>query len=137
MRGTDHLGPFLGFIGEELAEFSRCQRKRRAAQIGKARRDFGISEGRSDLAIELIDNGGGLFLGAPSPSQSPASKPGTNSLTVGTSGSAGERAAVVTASARSFPLLTCSIDPATPAKEIRTCPPRRSANAGPAPRYGT
>src|SRR5262249_17557230 len=102
---------------------------KRASILGSAR-----AAAISLLSLSTI--AGGVFLGAPTPSQSPASKPGTNSLTVGTSGSAGERAAVVTASARSFPLLTCSIDPAIPAKEITTCPPRRSAKAGPAPRYG-
>src|SRR6516162_113143 len=102
---------------------------KRALILGSAR-----AAAISLLSLSTI--AGGVFLGAPTPSQSPASKPGTNSLTVGTSGSAGERAAVVTASARSFPLLTCSIDPAIPANEITTCPPRRSAKAGPAPRYG-
>src|SRR5262245_6207634 len=38
------------------------------------------------LSLSMIS--AGVFLGAPTPSQSPASKPGTNSLTVGTSGSA-------------------------------------------------
>src|SRR5262245_59451792 len=86
--------------------------------------------------LSLSTIAAGVCLGAPTPSQSPASKPGTNSLTVGTSGSACERVAAVTASARSFPVLMYSIDPAIPANEIMTCPPRRSANAGPAPRYG-
>jgi hypothetical protein len=30
MRRADHFCPFLGFIGEQLAELGRCQRKRRA-----------------------------------------------------------------------------------------------------------
>src|SRR6516165_11861875 len=53
MGGADHLGPFLGFVGEELAELGRTERKRGAAEIGKARLDFGISEGKRDLAVEL------------------------------------------------------------------------------------
>src|SRR5215468_4057837 len=52
----------------------------------------------------------GVFLGAPTPPQALASKPGKKSPTVGMSGSASERVAVVTASARSLPALMCSID---------------------------
>src|SRR6266849_539082 len=75
-------------------------------------------------AISLLSRSmisGGVFLGAPTPSQSPASKPGTNSFTVGTSGSASARAAVVTARARSRPVLIYSIAPAIPAEEIGQC----------------
>ena len=50
MGGPDHLGPFLRFVGEELAELGWRERKRGATEIGKARLDFGISEGGSDLA---------------------------------------------------------------------------------------
>src|SRR5262245_22919160 len=53
-----------------------------------------------------------VFLGAPMPNHVLASKPGTNSLTVGIFGSTSERTAVVTASARSFPTLMYSIDEA-------------------------
>src|SRR5262249_46490474 len=52
----------------------------------------------------------GVFCGAPTPTQKPDSYPGTNSATAGMSGSADERVAVVTASARSLPPLTYSID---------------------------
>ena len=44
------------------------------------------------------------------------------------------RAAVVTASPRSLPLLTYSIAPVVPVTAAKTCPPRRSVNAGAAPR---
>src|SRR5262249_54218126 len=64
MGGADHLGPFLGFVGEELAERGWRELKRGAAEIGKARLDFGISEANRDLAIELIDNRGGRIPGA-------------------------------------------------------------------------
>src|SRR5947209_13988316 len=53
------------------------------------------------------------------------------------SGSTGERVAVVTASARSLPALTYSIDEDKLANMTCTCPPIRSTSAGPAPRYGT
>jgi hypothetical protein len=49
----------------------------------------------------------------------------------------GERVAVVTASARSLPPLTYSIDEDMVANMTCTCPPSRSTSAGPAPRYGT
>src|SRR5215471_885094 len=53
------------------------------------------------------------------------------------SGSTGERVKVVTASARSLPALTYSIDEDMLANMTCTCPPSRSTSAGPAPRYGT
>jgi len=40
MGGADHLGPFLGFIGEELAELGRRERKRRAVAGLEARHKF-------------------------------------------------------------------------------------------------
>src|SRR5262249_40023527 len=49
----------------------------------------------------------------------------------------GDRVVVVTASARSLPALTYSIDEDVLANMTCTCPPSRSASAGPAPRYGT
>src|SRR5262249_2902362 len=79
----------------------------------------------------------GVAFGAPTPNQALASKPGTNSSTVGTSGSASERVAVVTASARSLPALIYPIDETVLGNITCTCPPSRSLNAGPAPRYGT
>src|SRR5262249_1240958 len=48
----------------------------------------------------------------------------------------GERVAVLTASARSLPPLTYSIEDMV-ADMTCTCPPSRSISAGPAPRYGT
>ena len=44
VRGLDHLAPFLGFVGKELAEPGWCQRKRCAAQLGEARNQFGIGD---------------------------------------------------------------------------------------------
>jgi hypothetical protein len=56
---------------------------------------------------------------------------------MGMSGSTGERVEVVTASTRSLPALTYSIDEEMLANMTWTCPPSRSTSAGPAPRYGT
>ena len=51
----------------------------------------------------------GVFLGTPMPCHELASYPGTKSPTGGRSGSAGERAAVVTANPRNLPALTYSM----------------------------
>src|SRR5882672_4138279 len=59
------------------------------------------------------------------------------SATVGTSGAAGERLAVDTASSFNVPALTCATAAGNPEKKKSTCPPRRSFKAGPAPLYGT
>src|SRR5580704_11762660 len=47
------------------------------------------------------------------------------------------RVAVVTASARSRPARTCSVEEAALSNMTCTCPPSRSVSAGAAPRYGT
>jgi hypothetical protein len=52
----------------------------------------------------------------------------------GTSGNAAARVALVTANARSFPVLTYSIVDAEVPKYAWTWPPRRSMSAGPPPR---
>src|SRR5262245_55590084 len=51
----------------------------------------------------------GVFRGTPRPVKVVTSKPGTNSPTVGTSGSNGARVVAVTASARNLPALTYSM----------------------------
>src|SRR5262249_24432690 len=75
----------------------------RALMSGSARAAF-----ISLFSFSMIS--GGVFLGATTPNQLLASKPGRNSLTVGTSGRIFERSAVVTANARSLPALTCAMD---------------------------
>src|SRR5260370_16091625 len=47
----DNFAPLLGFVGEKLAELGWCEGSRRAAQVGKARLDFGIGEGGGDLLV--------------------------------------------------------------------------------------
>jgi hypothetical protein len=77
---------------------------------------------------------GGVFAGASAPNQVVTSKPGSAaSDSVGTSGSAAERFAVVTASARSFPDLMCGSDGGTVSNIMCTWPPTRSVTAGPLP----
>src|SRR5215475_10139960 len=54
--GPDHLAPFLGFLGDELAEVGRRADKRCASEVSEPRLDFGIGEGRVDLLVELVDD---------------------------------------------------------------------------------
>src|SRR5215813_2384759 len=54
----------------------------------------------------------------------------------GTSGSASERVAVVTASARSLPALMCGVDDGVTSNITCAWPARRSVSAGVVPRYG-
>ena len=48
----DHLGPLRGFVGDELAEVGGRARKRRAAQIDKARLDLASS--KAAMAVAMI-----------------------------------------------------------------------------------
>ena len=93
---------------------------------------------RAISALSLATMSGGVAAGTSTPNQVLISKSRTpDSATVGTSGVAGERFAVDTAIARSLPALTCGIAGGMPEKNITTCPPSRSVNAGAAPLYGT
>src|SRR5450759_1652530 len=58
------------------------------------------------------------------------------SATVGTSGSSGERFAVVTASARNLPALMWAIDDGKLSNVTCTWPPSRSVSIGAEPLYG-
>ena len=79
----------------------------------------------------------GVAAGASTPNQVPMSKPfRPASSSVGTSGSADERLAVVTASARSLPALMCGSTGVIVSKDIVTWPPSRSVASGPLPLYG-
>src|SRR5205807_8983436 len=73
-------------------------------------------------------------LGAATPNHELASKPGTNSATVGMSGSASERLIVHTANGRSRSARIHAIDAGLVANPTWTCPAIRSAIAGPSPR---
>src|SRR6516225_463987 len=76
----------------------------------------------------------GVPFGAAMPNHELASKPGTNSATVGMSGSASERLIVHTANGRSRSARIYAIDAVMVANPTWTCPPIRSAIAGPSPR---
>jgi hypothetical protein len=38
--GPDHLGPFLGFVGDQLSELSRRSRHRHAAEVSETDLDY-------------------------------------------------------------------------------------------------
>jgi len=47
----DHLAPFLGLVGDELAKVGRREREHDATQVGKPRLDLGVGEASIDLFI--------------------------------------------------------------------------------------
>jgi hypothetical protein len=53
---ADHLGPFLGFLRDELAEPGGRARERLAADGGKPCLHPGVAEGRIDFLAELVDD---------------------------------------------------------------------------------
>src|SRR5215467_8123059 len=59
----DHLGPLLGFGGNELGEVGGRTGKHCSTKVGKPRLQLGIDKARVDLPVELIDDLGGRFLG--------------------------------------------------------------------------
>jgi hypothetical protein len=99
-----------------IAKVGGRARKWLGAQVRKPRLDLEIREAALISLLSLLTMSTGVLLGAPMPNHTLASKPGKNSLTVGMSGSTSERFAVVTASARSLPVRTCSIKIAVVAK---------------------
>src|SRR5215467_136205 len=54
--GPDHLAPFLGFFGDQLAELGRRSRQRRAAEVSETGLHLRVVESRVDLLIELVDD---------------------------------------------------------------------------------
>src|SRR5262249_61978915 len=104
-----------------------------------ANRDFSVGSARaaliSLLSLPMISDD--VFFGAKRPVHWLASNPGKKSPTVGASGRASERLAVVTAKARSFVALMYSIDAGMSVNVVWIWPPRRSVIACPALRYGT
>src|SRR5262249_9790032 len=136
-RELDYFAPFLGIVSDELAEVGDRAGKYHAPKVGKPRLQLGISEPRIDLAIELTNDLGRCVFGRTEANHWLASKPGTKSPTVGISGSASERIAVVTAKAASLPARMYSSDAAMSVNVTWICPPSRSVIAGPALRYGT
>ena len=50
------LGPFFGFVRDELGEVAGRADKRCGAQVGKPRLDLGIGEAGVNFAVELVDD---------------------------------------------------------------------------------
>src|SRR5262245_566830 len=61
-RELDHLGPLLGFVGDEFSEVDGCTGKCNAAQSDELLLDFRIDKSRIDLLIEQVDDLGGSVL---------------------------------------------------------------------------
>src|SRR5262249_25700586 len=62
VREFHDLGELLGLAGDEPAEVGWRARQRRAAELGEPRFDLGIIQRGVDLAVELVDDGGGRAL---------------------------------------------------------------------------
>src|SRR5262245_856910 len=50
--GPDHLAPFLGFLGDQLAELDGRSRQRRAAEVSETGLHLRVVESRVDLLVE-------------------------------------------------------------------------------------
>jgi hypothetical protein len=99
----------LGFYGDELSEVGRRAWKCGGAQLAQPRLHLGIGENCIDLFVEHVKNlGRRVFRRADAGPE--ARLVAWHEFIHGTSGSAGERVAVVTASTRSLPALIYSID---------------------------
>jgi hypothetical protein len=57
-RKLHDLGPLVGLVGDEFAEFCWRKRKHRAAQVSKPRLEFGIGKTGVDFHIQLVDDFG-------------------------------------------------------------------------------
>ena len=65
IRGPDHLGPLLSFVGDKLAEVRRRACEYRAAEVSDPRFHLGIGESRIDLLVECVDDSGRRVPGCP------------------------------------------------------------------------
>src|SRR5262245_55120367 len=69
--GPDHLAPFLGFLGDQLAELDRRSRQRRAAEVSETGLHLRVVESRVDLVLSLLTISADVAFGAPRPYQIP------------------------------------------------------------------
>src|SRR5262249_30050844 len=81
--GPDHLVPFLGLFGDELAEVGRRAWKCGGAPLGKPRLQLRVGEGRVDLRVELVDDLGWCVLWRDDPKHLPRIPAGKCTWTVG------------------------------------------------------
>src|SRR5262245_54105636 len=54
--GVDHLGPLLGFFGNERPEIARRATENKAAELDELSLQLGLGEAGIDLLVELIDD---------------------------------------------------------------------------------
>src|SRR5262245_47914996 len=106
---SDDLAPFLGFLGEELAEIRGRHRQRHSAEVGQPGLYPWFRKGRVDFSVEPIDDFRRNVLG-PAEADHKGRFVARQKFADGwRSGSASERIAEVTASPRSLPDLMCPI----------------------------
>src|SRR5262249_62240268 len=58
--GPDHLGPFLSFVGDELAKIGGREREPGAAHVRKPRLQLRVRQGRVDVFVGFLDRPGRL-----------------------------------------------------------------------------
>src|SRR5262245_50079965 len=63
VEGPDHLGPLLGFVGDQRTKVGGRARKRRAAEVSEPRFDRGIGQAGVDVLVEPIRDLGRRVLG--------------------------------------------------------------------------
>ena len=95
----------------------------RVPQVGKASLDLGIGKASVDLLVELVDNLNRRVPGCTDALERAGLVAREKFAKVGMSGSASDRVAVVTASARSLPVLMYSIVWRKATEIDCTCPP--------------
>jgi len=61
---ADNSAPFVGFVRDEFCEIIRRAAHHTPAQIGEARPQAGVCEGRVDFSIKLADDLSGSALGS-------------------------------------------------------------------------
>src|SRR5262245_20692867 len=57
--GLDHLGPFLGFVGDQLSKVDGGRKYRYATEVGEMGLHLRVVESHIDLIVELVDDLGG------------------------------------------------------------------------------
>ena len=56
MGRPDHLAPFFGFLGNQLAERGRPARQRHVAEVGETGVELGIGKPGVDRIVENLDH---------------------------------------------------------------------------------
>src|ERR1700692_3877565 len=66
-RELDHLGPLLGFVGDELCVVGGRTGEYRAAKVGNPRLHRRIGKASVDFPVSFSTISAGVFRGAPTP----------------------------------------------------------------------